>query len=87
MNNLNIFFWILVVLLFVICLNDEFKIIKIDIHDTTKILLLMCIILILYKQKGKESFSNFKYIENNSGSNEKNSVNDKALFSYDNIDV
>lgn len=93
MNNLNIFFWILVVLLLGICINAEFKIVKLDIHDTTKILMLMCILLILYKQKTAEGFSNYKYLRTSDDANnnleppERNSFNDKALFSYDNIDV
>jgi hypothetical protein len=53
---LNIVLWSFVAILLVVCLNAELKLVKLDLHDTTKILMLMCIIVIVLKKQQTETF-------------------------------
>jgi hypothetical protein len=53
---LNLVLWSLVAILLSVCLNAELKFVKLDLHDTTKILMFMCIVVIVLKKRKLEGF-------------------------------
>lgn len=74
---LNLFFWIILVLLALVVVNDELKYIKLNLNDITKILLLMLLLVVFYKKRQIESFVPFFKLNDNIG----------RPFGHDNINL
>jgi len=73
-------FWLLVVVLFAVCVNAELKFVKLDLPDTTKILMLMCIVVIALKKRNTEPFLSYESVD-------KKDVAGRHNCGYQNLDL
>tara|TARA_B100000035_G_C20953720_1_gene533173 strand:- start:588 stop:1127 length:540 start_codon:yes stop_codon:yes gene_type:complete len=64
-----------------VLLVEEFELLKLGIPDTTKVLMLLCVLVLFYKTRNSEDFATKNLLQLHNGSN------DSRKCGYDNIDL
>lgn len=72
---------VMLLILSFVLLVEEFELLKLGIPDTTKVLMLLCVLVLFYKTRKSEGFATKNLLQLYNGSN------DSKKCGYDNIDL